>query len=34
MATYLMTFSFTQQGIQNTKDIPDRVEAARKIVKS
>lgn len=34
MATYLMTFSFTQQGVQNIKDIPDRVEAAKKLVKS
>jgi uncharacterized protein with GYD domain len=34
MATYVMTFNFTQQGIENVKDVPSRVEAARKIVKS
>jgi uncharacterized protein with GYD domain len=34
MATYIMTFNLTQQGMQNAKDIPARVEAARKTVKS
>jgi uncharacterized protein with GYD domain len=34
MATYVMTFSLTLQGIQNVKDIPGRVEAAKKMVKS
>lgn len=34
MATYVMTFNFTQQGIENVKDVPSRVEAARKIIKS
>ena len=32
MATYVMTFSFTQQGIQQIKDSPRRVEAAKKTV--
>ena len=30
MATYLMLFRFTQQGIQNIKESPARVEAAKK----
>lgn len=34
MATYVMTFSLTQQGIQKVKDSPARVEAARKTVES
>jgi uncharacterized protein with GYD domain len=34
MATYVMTFSFTQQGIQQVKDSPARVEAAKQIVQS
>lgn len=34
MATYLMTFSFTQQGIQNIKDSPERVQAAKKTIQS
>lgn len=32
MATYLMLFSFTQQGIEDIKESPARVEAAKKIV--
>lgn len=32
MATYLMLFSFTQQGIEEIKESPARVEAARKII--
>lgn len=34
LATYLMTFSFTQQGIQNIKDSPERVQAARETIQS
>ena len=34
MAMYLMNFSFTQQGMENVKDVPARVTAAKKIVKS
>jgi uncharacterized protein with GYD domain len=34
MPTYVMTFNLTLQGIQNVKDIPGRVEAAKKMVKS
>jgi uncharacterized protein with GYD domain len=34
MATYFMTFSFTEQGIQKIKDSPARVEAASKTVQS
>ncbi len=30
MATYIMLFNFTEQGIQNIKDAPARVEAAKK----
>ena len=30
MATYIMLFGFTQQGIQNIKESPARVEAAKK----
>jgi len=30
MATYIMLFQFTQQGIQNIKESPTRVEAAKK----
>ena len=29
MATYIMLFGFTQQGIQNIKESPARVEAAK-----
>jgi uncharacterized protein with GYD domain len=32
MATYVVTFSFTQQGLQQIKDSPDRVEAAKKTI--
>ncbi len=32
MATYMMTFSFSQQGIQQIKDSPGRVEAAKKLI--
>ena len=34
MATYVMTFSFTQQGIQQIKESPSRVEAAKKTVQA
>jgi uncharacterized protein with GYD domain len=34
MATYLMTFSYTQQGIQKIKESPSRVEAAKKAIQS
>lgn len=34
MATYLMTFSYTQQGMQNIKDSPSRVQAAKRTVQS
>jgi uncharacterized protein with GYD domain len=34
MATYVMTFQFTQQGIQKVKESPARVEAARKTVQA
>jgi uncharacterized protein with GYD domain len=34
MATYLMTFRYTQQGIQKIKESPSRVEAAKKIIQS
>ena len=30
MATYIMLFSFTKQGMMNIKESPARVEAARK----
>ena len=30
MATYIILFRFTQQGIQNIKESPARVEAAKK----
>ncbi|MBE0481655.1 MAG: GYD domain-containing protein [Dehalococcoidia bacterium] len=30
MASYLMFFRFTHQGLRNIKESPDRVEAARK----
>ncbi len=30
MATYLVLFNFTQQGIQKIKDLPARVEQARR----
>lgn len=33
MATYLINFSYTQQGIQNVKDSPARVEAAKNVVR-
>jgi len=29
MATYIVTFSLTEQGMQNVKDSPSRVEAAK-----
>ena len=32
MATYVMTFRFTQQGIQQIKASPGRVEAAKKTI--
>jgi uncharacterized protein with GYD domain len=32
MATYVVTFSFTQQGIQQIKASPGRVDAAKKII--
>lgn len=32
MATYVMTFSFTQQGIQQIKASPGRAEAAKKTI--
>ena len=32
MATYLMLFSFTQQGIEKVKQLGERVEAARKAI--
>jgi len=31
MATYIILFRFTQQGIQNIKESPDRVDAAKKV---
>ncbi len=34
MATYIMLFRFTEEGIQNIKDSPDRVEAARQVFAS
>ena len=34
MATYLMTFNYTQQGIQKIKESPRRVEAAKKTIQS
>ncbi len=34
MASYLMLFSFTQQGIQKIKESPARVDAARQTVRS
>ena len=34
MATYLITFEITQQGIVHAKDIPGRVAASKQIVKS
>ena len=30
MATYLILYKYTEKGIQNVKDAPKRVEAARK----
>lgn len=33
MATYMMQFGFTQQGIQKIKESPARVEAAKKTVR-
>ena len=33
MATYLMLFSFTQQGIEKVKQLGERVEAARKAIR-
>lgn len=34
MNTYVIFFSFTQQGMQNIKESPRRVQAAKEIVKS
>ncbi|WP_242334149.1 MULTISPECIES: GYD domain-containing protein [Anaeromyxobacter] len=34
MASYLMQFSFTAQGIQQIKDSPARVEAAKQTVRA
>jgi uncharacterized protein with GYD domain len=34
MATYVMTFNFTEQGIQKVKDSPARVKAAKETVES
>jgi len=34
MATYLITFEFTQKGVEQIKDSPARVEAAKQVVKS
>jgi uncharacterized protein with GYD domain len=34
MATYLMTFSYTQQGMQKIKESPSRIEAAKRIIQS
>ena len=31
MATYIVFFAYTEEGIRNVKDSPARVEAARKI---
>ncbi len=33
MATYLMLFSFTQQGIEKIKESPARVEAAKRTIR-
>lgn len=33
MATYLMTFRYTQQGVQSIKKSPERVEAAKNAVR-
>ncbi len=33
MATYLMLFSFTQQGIEKIKQLPARGEAAKKTIR-
>ena len=33
MATYLMQFSFTQQGIERIKQLPVRAEAAKKTIR-
>ena len=33
MATYLVLFSFTQQGVEKIKESPSRVEAAKKVVR-
>lgn len=32
MATYIILFSFTQQGVKEIKDSPSRVKAAKKLV--
>ena len=34
MNTYVVNFGFTEQGIQNVKDVPGRVDAAKQTVKS
>ena len=31
MATYVMLFKFTQKGIENVKESPDRVEALKQV---
>lgn len=33
MPTYLMLFSFTQQGIETIRQLTDRAEAAKKIIR-
>ena len=33
MATYLMQFSFTQQGIEKVKQLPARAEAAKQTIR-
>ncbi len=32
MGTYIALFNYTDQGIRNIKDSPDRAEAARKVI--
>jgi len=34
MATYVSLISYTQQGMQNIKESPDRLDAAKKLFKS
>ena len=33
MATYFMLFNYTQQGVQNVKESPARIEAAKKLLR-